>query len=127
MKSSAKYATGYRQIDMQHQMIFTLSEDFQAALAAGAGERSYGELLRSLELYPRTHFGLEEACMHRSRCPAAQENMDAHTVFVALLAEFQQRYAANGFDPAEAAAVMVAIDRWLDEHICRIDVQLKRR
>lgn len=102
-----------------------MAEDFGAALDEGVGERVYGSLLQSLDLYARSHFRLEEGCMERYHCPAAKVNQEAHVKFGEVLAGFQERYVANGFDRAEARALVTTIDRWLADHICRIDVRLR--
>ena len=125
MKWSDDYATGNPQIDDQHRMIFRMAEDYRAALDEGRGERVYGGMLQSLDAYVRTHFGVEERCMDRYNCPVAEGNKKAHTRFVEVLATFRERYATRGFDSADARELVDTIDRWLVDHICRIDVRLK--
>jgi hemerythrin len=63
------------------------------------------------DLYARTHFGIEEQYMDQYRCPIAEPNRAAHGQFVELLAGFQQRYTANGFDPGESHALIRTLDR----------------
>jgi hemerythrin len=126
MRWSDQYATGIERIDDQHKMIFKMAEDFRVALDEGSGERVYGGILEALHLYVRTHFGFEERCMAKYHCPAAQRNREAHVRFVEILTEFQQRYAVSGFDRADARNLVDTIDRWLADHICRIDVHLKQ-
>ena len=125
MKWSDEYATGNRQIDDQHRMIFKMAEDFRAALDEGKGERVYGGMLQSLDVYVRTHFGFEERCMDTYGCPVAEGTKKAHDRFVEVLAGFQQRYTAVGFDRGDARNLVDTIDTWLADHICRIDVRLK--
>jgi hemerythrin len=60
--------------------------------------------------------------MQRYHCPLAQQNRDAHAMFAARLAEFQQHYAAHGFEYVQACTLMAVIDEWLTDHICRIDL-----
>lgn len=125
MKWSDDYATGVARVDDQHRMIFKMADDFRDALDEARGEVVYGAFLRSLDLYVRTHFGFEDGCMNRVHWPSAQTNREAHAKFVEVLAAFRQRYAANGFDRADARSLVDTIDRWLADHICGIDVQLK--
>jgi len=125
MKWSEAYATGVERIDEQHRMLFKLSEDYRSALDEGHGERVYGSLLQSLNLYARSHFKFEEGCMERCHCPAAQTNKDAHAGFVAFLKRFDERFAAGGFNAEDAHTLTDTIDRRLSDHICRIDVQLR--
>jgi hemerythrin len=106
-------------------MLFRTAEVFRSALDSGKGDRVYGALLQTLELYVRTHFAYEEGCMARYHCPMAKRNADAHTEFTKVLARFQQHYAAHGFDRDDALNLVDTIDRWLVDHIGRIDVHLK--
>jgi len=125
MKWSEDYATGVERIDDDHKMIFKMSEDFRAALDNGKGESVYSVLLDSLTLYCRGHFGFEEQCMTKFRCPVAEKNEKAHQTFLETLSEFQERYAANGYNYNDARKLVGTVDGWLENHICRIDVHLK--
>jgi hemerythrin len=125
MKWSDQYATGIEQIDGQHKMIFRMAEDFRAALDEGKGEGVYGGMLESLDLYVRTHFGIEERCMEKYHCPVAEGNKRAHAKFEEVLTGFRGRYAANGFDRSDARELVDTLDGWLADHICRIDVRLR--
>jgi hemerythrin len=125
MKWSDEYATGIENIDDQHRMIFKMAEDFRTALDEGGGERVYRDMLESLDLYVRTHFGYEERCMDKYACPVAEGNKKAHGRFVEVLSKFQQRYKVGGFDRSDARDLVDTVDKWLADHICRIDTRLK--
>ena len=125
MKWSEALSTGVTLLDEQHKTLFRMSDDYREAIAAGKGERVYKVMLDSLRAYARGHFGSEEQCMHRYHCPAAAANADAHGRFLAVLAEYQQRYAASGYREDEAVRLVDFIDGWLAGHIGAIDVQLK--
>ena len=126
MKWSEDYATGIEQIDEDHKTIFKMSEDFRIALDEGMGGSVYAVLLDALHMYCRGHFGYEEQCMHEHQCPVAQKNKDAHAGFLKTMTGFQQRYTENGFDPVDARRLIDTIDSWLANHICRIDIHLKK-
>ena len=125
MKWSDAYATGIDQLDRHHQMLFAMSEDFRVALDEGGGERSYGSMLESLANYARGHFGIEEACMARYHCPVAEANSGAHARFMEALKGFQQRQRIRGFSRPDAYELVEFLDRWLADHIARIDVKLR--
>lgn len=125
MKWSERYATGIGHLDEQHKMLFKMSEDYRETLKEERGERMYGLMLESLDEYARAHFGLEQDCMYRYRCPAAETNSKAHLQFVEVLGWFRRRYAENGFNLTEAQRLVEFVDEWLANHIGRIDVQLK--
>ena len=125
MKWSVQYATGITKLDEQHRMLFKMSEDYREALDQGQGERVLAVLLASLDQYARGHFGREEHCMYRYRCPAATMNSEAHGEFTRALAVFSQRFAQDGFNRSDAQDLVEFMDGWLATHIVRIDVQLK--
>ena len=124
-KWSDDYNIGVESLDRQHRMLFTLANNFEAALNEGRGASVYDVLLRTLGQYIQYHFGVEDRCMQRYHCPVAQQNRDAHATLTARFAEFQQRDAEHGFDDGEACTLMTLIDEWLTNHICSIDVHLR--
>ena len=126
MKWSKDYATGIEQIDRDHQMIFRMTEDFRAALDDGLGGDVYSIMLDNLNLFCRGHFGFEERCMTEHRCPVAQINKEAHEKFVQTLSGFQQRYATHGYNHTDAQRLVDTTDQWLNDHICNVDIHLKR-
>jgi hemerythrin len=125
MKWSPAYATGVESIDEQHQLLFKMSDDYRAALEQGQGDQVYELVLEFLDSFARAHFGHEEQCMERWRCPVAAQNIAAHGRFVDRVQEFQQRYAQRGFSQSDADQLVDFIDTWLAAHIARIDIQLK--
>ena len=126
MKWRDEYATGVQSIDEQHMMIFKTADDFRSALDEGGGERVYATLLDFLDSYCEGHFDFEEQCMEEHRCPVAQKNKAAHLMFLDTLRDYRQRYAASGYLATDARELVNTLDRWLDKHICRIDVHLRK-
>ncbi len=126
MKWKDKYAIGIEPIDEQHKMLFQMVGDFQAVLDIGKGERTYSLLLVTLDTYIRSHFRIEEQCMVKHRCPVAEKNKDAHSKLIETLSGFQNRYHSNGYDHAEASRLVDTLEQWLADHICRVDIHLKK-
>ncbi len=125
MPWSERFATGIPHLDTQHRLLFQMVDDFRLALDEGNGQVVYGEFLRSLELYSRMHFGVEEECMYRFQCPAARVNLEGHQAFKELLDELTADHGSGGFRPEAAQRAALHLDRWLVEHIGRIDTQLR--
>ena len=125
MKWSEDYATGIEQIDQDHKMIFQMCEDFCSALDDGSGADVYSVMLDNLTLYCRGHFGFEEDCMAKHRCPMAETNKTAHKKLTHILSGFRQRYAKHGYDRAEARLLVDTTNQWLQSHICDVDIHLK--
>ena len=63
--------------------------------------------------------------MERCQCPAAQQNVDAHSRFLQGLSVFEERYTMVGFESADAQRLVEFFDYWLADHICCIDTQVK--
>jgi hemerythrin len=126
MKWKDEYTIGIEPIDEQHKSLFQIAGDFRDALDEGKGERTYGLLLRILDTYTRAHFGIEEQCMQQHRCPVAEKNKNAHSKLIETLSGFQNRYHASGYDHAEASRLVDTLEQWLADHICRIDMHLKK-
>ncbi|MCA9764339.1 MAG: bacteriohemerythrin [Gemmatimonadetes bacterium] len=125
MKWTEAYRTGIPELDAQHRTLFQMSEDFQATIAEGRGARSYGEFLASLRLYVKAHFGIEEDCMFRHRCPAYAANRRAHAGFSLALADLEARFQRDGYSATAAQGAMELVDQWLHDHVRRIDAQLR--
>lgn len=126
MKWSDEYTVGIQFIDEQHKAIFRWSEKFRVLLDQGLGRKAYSDALYDLTVYSQNHFGFEERCMNEYRCPVAEKNKAAHAQFIEALSGFQQRYDAAGFDLKDARKLVDVIDEWLADHICGIDIHLKR-
>lgn len=126
MKWKDEYAIGIEPIDEQHKTLFQMAGDFQAVLDNGKGERTYGLLLGTLDSYTRSHFGFEEQCMLENNCPVAEKNKNAHAKLIETLSGFHQRYRANGYDHEEASRLVDTLEQWLADHICSIDIHLKK-
>lgn len=126
MKWKNEYSIGIEPIDEQHKMLFQMVGDFQAVLNDGNGERTYSLLLGTLDAYVRSHFSIEEQCMTQHRCPVAEKNKNAHAELIETLSEYQQRYNASGYNYVEASRLVDTLEQWLADHICRIDMHLKK-
>lgn len=112
-------------IDTQHKTLFATSEQFRETLDAGEGSKTYDLFLEFLTTYAEVHFDIEEGCMLAFKCPVAAKNKHEHGLFLMLIEKESARFAEHGFDRAAAEATLDLIDKWLDSHICRIDVQLR--
>ncbi|MBD5778097.1 hemerythrin family protein [Pelagicoccus sp. NFK12] len=127
MRWKEEYATGIASVDDQHKMIFKMAKDFNDALVEGQGERVYGILLRFLSQYVKKHFEVEEQCMAKYNCPKAQENIDAHRAFEDVLLQYSEQYEKVGYTYEDASQLMRTIEKWLSNHICKIDRHLRDR
>ena len=124
MKWQPQHATGDAEIDAQHKMLFDASDQFRETLEAGEGRKTYDLFLGFLNHYTELHFSIEEECMMAHRCPVAAHNKNEHGLFLKRVKKEIDRFAMEGFSRESATAMLDMLDRWLDSHICRIDVKL---
>jgi hemerythrin len=125
VKWKEEYATGVKEIDAQHKTLFASTEDFRQVLKQGCSADTFESFLEFLCLYTEVHFDYEEGCMLARNCPAACKNKKEHASLADFLQSELQFYRKNGFKPRRAVRLLEVIDRWLESHICRIDVQLR--
>jgi len=126
MKWKNQYIIGIEPIDEQHKTLFKIVGEFQDVLNEGKGEQTYDLLLGTLETYTRCHFSIEEECMLQRSCPVAEKNKNAHADLIETLSVFQNRYCASGYNHEDASRLVVTLEQWLANHICRVDMHLKK-
>jgi hemerythrin-like metal-binding protein len=126
---SEQFATGHPTIDEQHRTLFDNINRLEGLLVQTNPSRAEVDfmldLIGYLEGYVVQHFQLEEQCMESHRCPVFQQNKDAHRQFVAFFQRFRERCQAEGFRQELLHHLHQTIHDWIQQHIMRIDVQLK--
>ena len=121
------YSTGISKLDEQHINLFQYSNELEMLIKSGEFSMSTLKLsLKYLERYALGHFGQEETCMHKFACPIAQTNQGAHQQFIQTYTNFQNRVIIEDDCEATLKELHRFLETWLKEHICRIDVQLKK-
>ena len=117
-------ATGVETVDAQHKQLIDLLNDLMEAITWGRARSEIQGLLAKLGAYSTFHFGHEEECMVRYKCPAAEVNMLAHKDFVVTLAALTDAFERDGATAHLVVRVEVEMLRWLTTHIRRTDTQL---
>ncbi|OIQ74938.1 bacteriohemerythrin [mine drainage metagenome] len=125
MKWNESYATGNKEVDEQHKMLFLTSDRFRETLEYGFGEKTYDLFLQFLSAYAEQHFAFEEECMFIHSCPSAKQNKEEHCLFLKVIQKEVAIFEKIGFEKQRAFALLDKVDKWLGSHIARIDVQLK--
>jgi len=116
--------TGVDTIDDQHKQLITWLNDPLAAMSQGKGRAEVQRLLDDLGTYASTHFGHEEECMQRYKCPAAQANVAAHREFVQIFDGFKAEFEHGGATVYLLVRIESELMRWLTGHIRRTDTLL---
>lgn len=120
-----KMTTGLPEIDEQHQEWIRRINAFEKAIIDQQGLEVLQATLDYLAQYTETHFLLEESSMRKYNCPAQAANLAAHNIFRGKLAEIVAWVKSEGGSTVEVLALKEALEAWLVDHICTIDVQLR--
>jgi len=125
-----KFETGVGRIDLQHRMLINNINHLEEMLVNTNPTREECNflihLIGFLESYADMHFAVEEQCMERYRCPAHQQNKDAHQQYRDFFKNFKQRCAAEGFRQDVLKDLHATACQWIENHILQVDTQLKR-
>ena len=124
-----QYSTGSPAIDEQHRELIRRLNRFESLLVVTNPTSEdmvmMTDSLDFLEYYIDLHFQYEEQCMEQYRCPAHQQNKDAHQEFRQLFKRFKSNTAKEGFQIRMLLEINESINAWIQEHILQIDTQLK--
>ena len=124
-----QFETGHTVVDAQHRMLVTylnrLERMSQNTNPSPEEVVLFFRFTDFLEGYVITHFKEEEECMHRFRCPAHQQNQAAHGKFLKFFRDFNRRLELEGYRPEIIKELFDACAAWIQEHILRVDTQLK--
>lgn len=116
---------GIPEIDRQHQQLIEQMGYLYNAIQQDRGEREIKEILKFLNKYVVEHFGHEESCMLKYRCPVAQQNKAKHSEFTANLRAIETEFLTKGASENLAIEINKNLLQWFANHIKSIDTSLK--
>ncbi|MBF0219018.1 MAG: hemerythrin family protein [Gammaproteobacteria bacterium] len=112
----SKYLIGIPSIDVQHQQLLSLLNDFQRAYAYNAGEKFERHCFDALVEYTRLHFSFEEELLAKNRYPELDAHKLEHRAFVAKVEEYSSRYQQeHSYETMREVADF--LKQWLLHHI----------
>jgi hemerythrin len=124
-----KFATGFPEIDEQHRRLIRHVNQLEAMLLKTnptvEDVQFIGIFLDFLEDYIHSHFSFEEKCMACHRCSAHEKNLAAHENFRQMFQRFKAKASKEGFRMELLIDLNQTINVWIQDHILRIDTQLK--
>ena len=124
IKWDQSMTTGIDTVDDQHKQLIAWLNNLLAVMSQGRGQTEIQRLLDDLGGYAATHFGHEEDCMLRYKCPAAQANAKAHSEFLQVFGGFKAEFERDGATAHLLVRVQGELMRWLIVHIKGTDAQL---
>jgi len=121
-----KMATGFPEIDTQHKEWIRRINEFDDAVVNHKGLEVIQNTLDFLAQYSETHFAGEEALMTQHNSLVQEANRAAHNEFRGKLSEIRTWVKNEGATSVEVVALKNALEEWLVNHICTVDVQLRK-
>jgi hemerythrin len=120
-----KMATGVAEVDDQHKEWLRRYNEFDQAVSHGEGLKVVRSTLDFFANYAETHFKLEEACMTKRNCPAAEANRVGHERMRNILTASKEYMERKGVSMMQVTFLKMEMQEWLVEHILTIDIQLR--
>ena len=124
-----KFETGHALIDSQHKMLVNYVNRLEGLSRITNPSRQEVEfciqLIGFMETYITVHFAQEENCMESHNCPAQHDNKKAHHDFLQFFRKFKMRFDSEGCRPDIMTELHATCSSWIQQHILKIDRQLK--
>lgn len=120
------FETGHPQVDAEHREVLQQLDELAKLIDAGGDSRDVQRLLQTLQQYVLGHFGREEACMLRVRCPAFQANSRAHAEFTEKFAGWVALFTQQGAPLWLAREIQRDARAWIEAHILAVDCRLRK-
>ncbi len=125
IKWDESMSTGVESLDAQHKQLISWLNNLLVCMSEGRGRAEIDGLLQQLGAYATLHFGNEEECMEKWRCPMAAQNAAAHKEFIATFQNLRDEFDRNGATAHLVVRVQSELMRWLSAHIKRTDTSLR--
>lgn len=116
--------TGVVELDAQHKYLIDFFNDLGYSINSRHDLDDISKILKVMKYYAEWHFGREEECMMRYRCPAAAKNNKAHAVFMEKVHGFQKEFDQSGGSMKLALRIHEELTNWIVNHIMIVDTQL---
>jgi len=116
---SERYSVNIAKLDRQHQGLFDLLNELNAALAKGHGASAMKDTLDKLARYAQTHFASEEILMEQHNFPGLATHRVEHEAFVRNLAKYLDDFQKEKTGAPDA--LLLFLQSWLKEHILKTD------
>jgi hemerythrin len=116
---------GVPEIDQQHKQLIDQLNLLVDAMHANSGKQEIQKIVHFLDIYVAKHFGYEEECMHKHKCPVASENAAAHCQFIKNLKEIKTELNQKGPSLLLAIKVNEHLLDWFVNHIKKLDREIK--
>ena len=115
-----RYSVKIARMDEQHKKLFSLFDELANAMLSGTVKDAYGQILRGLVEYAKTHFAQEEQLMEQYGYPGYSGHKKLHEEFIKQVNDLQK-----DFDDGKTLPVKTSqfLRDWLTNHILKVDQQ----
>lgn len=121
IKWKEEYSVGVNALDLDHQKLILLLNQFNTAYDYEMGEEYEHQTLKELLAYTEYHFDREEKMMEDSGYPDFVAHQEQHKIMIAKINEIKQKYEEQGHDAFQEVSDFLS--GWLINHINGTDKQ----
>lgn len=114
------YSVKIARMDEQHKKLFSLFDELANAMLSGTVRDTYGQILRGLIEYAKTHFTQEEQLMTQHGYPGYPGHKKLHDEFVKQVNDLQKDFDEGKTLPVKTSQFL---RDWLTNHILKVDQQ----
>jgi hemerythrin len=118
MKWDDSLSVNVREIDLQHQKLIDMINEFYKHVGKDSGE-AFRTLLDSLVEYTQYHFTTEEKYFQRFAYPATGSHIKMHKEFTEKVLDVRNRLAHGKF--VVSLEITTFLKEWLTHHIKETD------
>jgi len=114
-----KFSVGITSIDGQHQNLFRIAGELEAAMKEGKGRQAVGGILDRLIQYTAVHFSHEERLMQQFGYPDYSAHKAEHDALTKKVIALQKDY--HDRQMAITVELLQFLKDWLEHHISQSD------
>jgi hemerythrin len=110
-----EYSVRVKEIDLQHQQIVKILNEFYNAFIMKEHEKITWEIINRLTDYAANHFKTEEKYFHQYNFEYKTQHIQEHQAFVQKVVDFRNEYETN--KSALTFKIINFLKEWLTHHI----------
>lgn len=115
------YVTGIPRIDKQHMFLFDLTDKCIRAIADQESQKKLNYVLKTLLIYSKEHFALEEQMMKEAQYAELEPQIKEHQEFSELVNRYWVTYLEGNKVSLESLSSY--LKTWLTGHILDSDLK----
>jgi|GEM_PF-1622344 len=125
LKWSNGFSVALDDVDRDHRRLIGIINQLSELLDNNAGREALTDVFSELESYVVYHFQREEGLLAKYQCSHSEEHLAQHDLFTDSLPKLRAQLIDSG-NYAEGQKAIIALIRWLLEHIIVHDVQMSK-